>query len=120
MQQPDQSDIIMRNRIVAQRIGISKGVCVLGLALSVQMFSNTAFAESPSLLHKFVGDWSCKGSFVSNGAPIAGDLSMQFDERSGALIVHHDDVAPGAYHALEVWMVTPMNSRTRRCRFNGR
>jgi hypothetical protein len=95
----------MENRIVAQRIGVSKGVWVLSLALSVQIFSNTAFAESPSLLHKFVGDWSCKGSFASNGASIAGDLSMQFDERSGALIVHHDDVAPGAYHALEVWMV---------------
>jgi hypothetical protein len=30
---------------------------------------------------------------------------MQFDERSSALIVHHDDVAPGAYHALEIWVV---------------
>jgi len=54
-------------------------------------------------LTKFIGDWSCKGSF-SNGAPIAGELAIEADAGSGALIVHHDDVAPGAYHSLEVWM----------------
>jgi hypothetical protein len=54
-------------------------------------------------LAKFVGHWSCKGSF-SNGTPIAGELSIETDAPSGALIVHHDDVAPGAYHSLEVWM----------------
>jgi hypothetical protein len=58
-------------------------------------------------LAKFIGHWSCKGSF-SNGAPIAGELSIAADTPSDALIVHHDDVAPGAYHALEVWM--PNNS----------
>ena len=54
-------------------------------------------------LAKFVGHWSCKGSF-SNGTPIAGDLRIELDAPSGALIVHHDDLAPGAYHSLEVWM----------------
>jgi hypothetical protein len=54
-------------------------------------------------LAKFVGHWSCKGSFA-NGAPIAGELSIATDAFSGALIVHHDDIAPGAYHSLEVWM----------------
>jgi hypothetical protein len=54
-------------------------------------------------LTKFVGHWSCKGTF-SNGAPIAGELSIEANDPSGALIVHHDDVAPGAYHSLEVWM----------------
>jgi hypothetical protein len=53
-------------------------------------------------LTQFIGHWSCKGSF-SNGAPIAGELSIEADTPSGALIVHHDDVAPGAYHSLEVW-----------------
>ena len=53
-------------------------------------------------LAKFVGHWSCKGNF-SNGAPIAGELLIEADAPSGALIVHHDDVAPGAYHSLEVW-----------------
>ena len=54
-------------------------------------------------LAKFVGNWSCKGNF-SNGAPIAAELSIEADTPSGALIVRHDDVAPGAYHSLEVWM----------------
>lgn len=54
-------------------------------------------------LARFLGQWSCKGSF-SNGAPIAAHLSIEADAPSGALIVHHDDVAPGAYHSLEVWM----------------
>lgn len=54
-------------------------------------------------LAKFAGHWSCKGSF-SNGTPIAGDLSIEADSPSGALIVHHDDSAPGAYHSLEMWM----------------
>src|ERR1700733_2982175 len=50
-------------------------------------------------LAKFVGHWSCKGNF-SNGAPIAGELLIEPDAPSGALIVHHDDVAPGAYLSL--------------------
>ncbi|HEX3911895.1 MAG TPA: hypothetical protein VHW71_00195 [Steroidobacteraceae bacterium] len=54
-------------------------------------------------LARFVGSWGCKGTF-SNGAPIAARLSIEIDAPSGALIVHHDDVAPGAYHSLEVWM----------------
>src|ERR1700733_5774607 len=54
-------------------------------------------------LAKFVGHWSCKGNF-SNGTPIAGELSIEADAPSGALMVRHDDVAPGAYHSLEMWM----------------
>jgi hypothetical protein len=54
-------------------------------------------------LEKFIGHWSCKGNF-SNGAPIAAELSIEADTRSRALIVHHDDLPPGAYHSLEVWM----------------
>jgi hypothetical protein len=54
-------------------------------------------------LVKLVGHWSCKGNF-SNGKPIAAKLSIELDEPSGALIVHHDDVPPAGYHSLEVWM----------------
>jgi hypothetical protein len=56
-------------------------------------------------LEKFAGHWSCAGTF-SNGALIAGEIFMEADSRSGALIVHHDDLPPGAYHALEVWSVS--------------
>jgi hypothetical protein len=54
-------------------------------------------------LEKFIGHWSCKGNF-SNGAPIAAELSIEADTRTRALIVHHDDLPPGGYHSLEVWM----------------
>jgi hypothetical protein len=53
-------------------------------------------------LSRFVGRWNCKGTF-SNGAPIAAAMRIESDAPSGALIVHHDDVPPGAYHSLEVW-----------------
>jgi len=64
----------------------------------------SASAQESGAPAKFIGNWSCKGNFTSNGAPIAADLSIQHDERSGALVVRHDDVPPGAYHALEIWM----------------
>jgi hypothetical protein len=53
-------------------------------------------------LEMFVGQWSCSGQFA-NGAPIAGEIAVKIDTLSGALIVHHDDAKPGAYHSLEVW-----------------
>jgi hypothetical protein len=70
------------------------------LATAVLMIAAPAGAAD---LAKFVGHWSCKGNF-SNGRPIAGELSIEADAPSGALIVHHDDVPPGGYHSLEVWM----------------
>jgi hypothetical protein len=70
--------------------------------LTTAALTATATAQAADLA-KFVGHWSCKGNF-SNGTPIAGELSIEADARSGALIVHHDDVAPGAYHSIEVWM----------------
>jgi hypothetical protein len=75
--------------------------------------SHSATAQEAGALVRFVGNWSCKGNFTSNGAPIAADLSIQPDERSGALIVRHDDVPPGAYHALEIWMVNKTGSGAR-------
>lgn len=63
-----------------------------------------AHAQDGNALAKFIGEWSCKGSFASSGAPLAADLSIQLDERSGALILRHDDIPPGAYHAFEIWM----------------
>jgi hypothetical protein len=70
--------------------------------LTTAALTGAASAQGTDL-GKFVGHWSCKGSF-SNGAPIAGELSIEADAPSGALIVRHDDVAPGEYHSLEVWM----------------
>jgi hypothetical protein len=77
---------------------------IVSVPLIVGIALTPAYAQESNVLAKFIGNWSCKGNFTSNGAPIAGDLSIQQDERSGALIVRHDDTPPGAYHALEIWM----------------
>jgi len=78
---------------------------VVPILLLIIWMLTPASADESGVLVKFVGNWSCKGNFTANGAPIAADLAIQPDERSGALILRHDDVPPGAYHALEVWMV---------------
>src|ERR1700710_1783655 len=64
-----------------------------------------AAAQNSSPLTKFTGSWTCKGNFTANGAPIAADLNVQLDEHSGGVVLHHRDVPPGGYHALEVWMM---------------
>jgi hypothetical protein len=79
---------------------------VRAMLLTTAALATAAPAQGADLA-KFVGHWSCKGTF-SNGAPIAGELSIESDALSGALIVRHDDVAPGAYHSFEVW--TPNKS----------
>jgi hypothetical protein len=43
-------------------------------------------AQNGAPLARFVGNWSCKGNFTSNGAPIAADLTIQLDSsRRGGL-----------------------------------
>jgi hypothetical protein len=76
---------------------------VVRAALLTTAVLTAAMPAQGADLSKFIGHWSCKGSF-SSGATIAGELSIEADAPSGALIVRHDDVAPGAYHSLEVWM----------------
>lgn len=78
---------------------------VVSILLIVGLPLTSASVQDSGALAKFVGNWSCKGNFTSNGAPIAADVTIQPDEHSGALIVRHDDLPPGAYHALEIWMV---------------
>jgi hypothetical protein len=77
---------------------------VVSILLIICAPLNLASAQQDSAaLGRFAGNWSCKGTFIANGASMAADLSIQPDERSGALIVRHDDVPPGSYHALEIW-----------------
>ena len=86
---------------------------IVAILLTVGAAPLAAYAQESNLLAKFIGDWSCKGNFSANGAPLAAALSIQLDERSGALILRHDDVPPGAYHALEIWMVNKGGSGAR-------
>jgi hypothetical protein len=68
-----------------------------------QLSAQSAPAESRSSFAPFEGRWTCEGRFLSSGKEIHSTLSMAEDAPSGALIVHHDDIAPMAYHSLEVW-----------------
>ncbi len=86
---------------------------VVSILLIAGVPLTSSSVQDSGALAKFVGNWSCKGNFTSNGAPIAADVTIQPDERSGALIVRHDDVPPGAYHALEIWMVNRSDAGAR-------
>jgi hypothetical protein len=88
-------------------------IVILAMLMIAGAVAIPATAQENGALRKFVGNWSCKGSFISNGVPITANLSIQFDERSGALMVRHDDVPPGAYHALEVWMANKAGAGAR-------
>jgi hypothetical protein len=86
----------------------------VSILLTIGVPLNLASAQQQSgALGRFVGNWSCKGSFTGNGASIAADLSIQPDERSGALIVRHDDVPPNSYHALEIWTMNKTGTGAR-------
>jgi hypothetical protein len=87
-------------------------IVILIQLLIVCALTPASAGESRALV-KFVGDWSCQGSFASNGAPIAANLSIRRDERSGAWILRHDDIPPGAYHSLEVWMMNKAGAGAR-------
>jgi hypothetical protein len=77
---------------------------MFGAIRATLLLSALAALPAPAAdLSKLIGHWSCKGNF-SNGKPIAAELSIDSDALSGALIVHHNDLPPGGYHSLEVWM----------------
>jgi hypothetical protein len=52
---------------------------------------------------RLAGRWTCVGHFVANNSPLAARLQIEPDAASQALLVHHDDAPPGAYHSFEVW-----------------
>lgn len=62
-----------------------------------------ARAASDPGFAKLEGRWSCSGRFIANGRAITSEVDFTRDVVSGALIVRHDDSAPAAYHALEIW-----------------
>jgi len=59
----------------------------------------------------FIGTWNCTGHFVSSGAPIAATIRAEWDDRTLTLTVHHDDLAPHAYHSVETWGATKTPGR---------
>ncbi|ANQ41726.1 hypothetical protein BAR24_09770 [Gluconobacter oxydans] len=75
---------------------------VLVLCTAFQFRASRA-DEAHVALPQIEGNWSCEGYFIRNKRPISSDISSTRDVRSGALVLHHDDRAPGSYHSLEVW-----------------
>jgi hypothetical protein len=76
-------------------------LCLAGCASHVS--AQSVLNESRVSFASFEGRWTCDGRFVSSGKEVHSTLAMAEDAPSGALIVHHDDVAPMTYHSLEVW-----------------
>lgn len=62
-----------------------------------------AFASDAAPLAWFAGAWQCVGQFESNGKPIAARVRFDWNESAAALVKHHDDREPNAYHAVELW-----------------
>jgi hypothetical protein len=77
-------------------------VLMLGLAPLLAL----AGEPDPDPFDYFIGSWNCAGHFVSNGTPIASTIQAEWDERTQTLTIHHDDLAPHAYHAVETWGAT--------------
>lgn len=74
------------------------------LAVILCLPASVLEAEPPAgAFAYFVGSWHCDGVFPASGKTLSSNIRFEFDEASGALLKHHDDVAPGMYHALEMW-----------------
>ena len=64
-----------------------------------------ALAAEPDMqqFQFFVGHWNCAGRFIANGTEIKSTVTFAYDEATATLMVHHDDLAPNTYHAVELW-----------------
>jgi hypothetical protein len=79
---------------------------ILGATLAILFtFQVHAADPDPEQLNFFVGSWSCAGHFIDNGAEIKSTMTFVWDAETKTLTVHHDDLAPNRYHALELWGV---------------
>lgn len=54
-------------------------------------------------LTRYVGTWRCDGHFAS-GKPISANLKFEWVPKIHALLKLHDDISPGQYHAMEIWV----------------
>jgi hypothetical protein len=84
---------------------------VLILLLGLVPLAVYAGGPDPDPFGYFIGSWNCTGHFVANNAPIAATITAEWDDRTMTLTVHHDDLAPHAYHAVETWGATKTPGR---------
>jgi hypothetical protein len=59
----------------------------------------------------FLGAWQCSGSFPSSGKAIASTMRFESDLAGNAVVKHHDDLPPNAYHAIETWNYASADKR---------
>jgi hypothetical protein len=101
------SDYLSRVTPMAARVANKRPLMnhrILAVLVCASIFNAESVAESPEdTFAYFVGHWKCEGVFPASGKSIASSLTFERDASSGALLKHHDDVPPAAYHALELW-----------------
>ena len=62
-----------------------------------------ALAKEMSAFSPILGEWNCKGVFVSSGKEMASHISASPALDGAWIAVHHDDLPPNRFHALEMW-----------------
>ena len=75
----------------------------LVLSVAGLLCAGRTLAADEPLLGWFAGTWQCAGHFEPSGKPIEARLGFDWSDAAGALVKHHDDRPPNAYHAVEVW-----------------
>jgi hypothetical protein len=80
---------------------------VIPLAIAAAISFAPAARAQPSqgtaLFDGLIGRWRCSGSFAGTGKEIAATLVVTRDDATDSLMLHHDDLPPNGYHALELW-----------------
>jgi hypothetical protein len=61
------------------------------------------FKSAIAGLQYFSGTWDCKGVFPSSGKAIESRLTFAPEIEGAWLSLHHDDLPPNKFHALELW-----------------
>jgi hypothetical protein len=51
----------------------------------------------------FTGQWTCEGTFIKSGKPIASQLRFEPALDGAWLQLRADDLPPNRFHALELW-----------------
>jgi hypothetical protein len=85
------------------------GMTTAGFPLGMMALALIAVAPAhadnavPSPFSYFLGDWTCSGEFLSNHKSISSTVKFTLDDRTGALVKHHDDNPPNLFHSVELW-----------------
>jgi hypothetical protein len=65
--------------------------------------STSGLKEEISALSPLLGQWSCDGTFASNGKPISSTMAFSPTLEGAWVEMHQDDRPPNLFHAHELW-----------------